>query len=170
MRNETVEAVNQNGIGLRLEFRWLDDRYGHLISRIQGDCDPEPLLESLEGAPLDAWPSSPPLQSLTIAELPDGRTAALLVGMAGRTHWSASIEPAADCAGLIVDIACRLASPPGSLGSHYRWLTSGSQPVSIESTDADINRTSDASQILPRTVAGSTVRWRYSIALKRAQH
>jgi hypothetical protein len=83
-----------------------------------------PLLESVDGS--DATSSfSPPLQSLNLHSLPDGRQAALLVGMAGRSHWSASIEPLQGHAGFQFDIACRMGSPEAHLGSRYRIATGG---------------------------------------------
>ena len=75
------------------------------------------MLESVEGSASDDWPASPPLQNLSIEELAPGRRAALLVGMAGRSHWSASIEPVPGQAALLFDVACRTSDSDVSLGS-----------------------------------------------------
>src|SRR3954451_16891094 len=104
MRSEAIEAASSDGTRLLVEFIRYGDRYGHVISLVNAAGEIEPLLESVEGRSDDAWPDSPPLQSLSIEKLPDGRSAALLVGMAGRSHWSASVEPTAGQPGLTVDV------------------------------------------------------------------
>src|ERR1051326_2095918 len=101
MQSEAIEAVGSNGVGLRIEFIWRDDRYRHTVSLIDRDRASIPLLESIEGNSEDDWPSSPPLQTLSVERLSDGRSVALLVGMAGGSHWSASVEPVAGQAALI---------------------------------------------------------------------
>ena len=80
-----------------------------------------PLLESVEGTPSDDWPASPPLQSLQRRRSCRTAAAALLVGMAGRSHWSASVEAGPRPAALVFDIACRHTQRPSAwLGSRYR--------------------------------------------------
>ena len=107
--------------GVRVEFVWHEDRYAHRILVGDGLHWTE-RLESVEGTPHDDWPTSPPLNSLHREER--GHTQlALLVGMAGKSHWSASVE--LDPPGNVrFDIACRV-SPAGQgvLGSHYRVVS-----------------------------------------------
>src|ERR1044072_2775417 len=67
---------------LSIEFLWLSDRFQQVISIVAADGQRQQLLESIEGSSDDAWPPSPPLQSLTIEDRPASRVA-LLVGMAG---------------------------------------------------------------------------------------
>src|SRR5437016_1791687 len=93
MRSEAIEAIGSNNLRLRVEFTWRGDRFGQVISFVGPDGRVQPLLESIEGTASDDWPPSPPLQSLSIEKLSDGRSAALFVGMAGGSHWSASVEP-----------------------------------------------------------------------------
>jgi hypothetical protein len=86
------------------------------------------LLRSVESAADVVWPESPPLQELHIEDR-GGVPVALLVGRAGKSHWSASIaferfgddvsSPTTGCK-LVVDIACRLTALPQMLGSTYR--------------------------------------------------
>src|SRR5512145_957858 len=91
---------------LRVVFRWRGDRYGHTVKRrIDGVW--RPLLESIEGTADDDWPLSPALQSLHIERRPNGPVA-LLVGQAGSSHWSASVEADQNCSALIFDLACRI--------------------------------------------------------------
>ena len=40
--------------------------------------------------------------------------------MAGRSHWSMSVEPTASGPGFLFDIACRTIARPAYLGSRYR--------------------------------------------------
>lgn len=123
MRNEAILALG-SGCSLGLEFEWRGDRHAHRFVLVGQGGDRTPQFESVEGSDAGAWPPSPPLQSLNLHSLADGRQAALLVGMAGRSHWSASIEPLVGQAGFQFDIACRLGLPEADLGSRYR-LTSG---------------------------------------------
>jgi hypothetical protein len=125
MRSETLDATAADGRVLRVEFVWRGDRFGHVLS-MGDDVGPFiPLMESVEGDAGDASPPSPPLQSLSLETLPDGRRVALLVGMAGRGHWSASIEPVAGAAAIDFDLACRIAGSGGALASNYRLTASG---------------------------------------------
>jgi hypothetical protein len=121
-----IESQRTGDLALRVEFVWERDRYRHLIALAHRDGSAEPCLESVEGNADDAWPASPPLQSLSIETLADGRRVALLVGMAGGSHWSASIEPAIDSASLVFDIACRTAGEAAALGSQYAPAAAGS--------------------------------------------
>lgn len=121
-----LECPINNGHRLRVEFHELGDRYAHRLTVVlreeAGNETVVPLAESVEGASDDPWPPSPPLQSLSIEELADGRMAALLVGMAGRSHWSASI----DVIGVRLngeptfELACRFTAIPTRLCSTYR--------------------------------------------------
>src|SRR5215213_8525183 len=123
MLKEALESIAEDGLRLRVEFVWRGDRFGHLISMVAPTGQTMPLLESIEGTPADEWPASPPFQSLTIEDRPDGRTVALLVGMAGGSHWSASAEPVSGRAEIAFDVACRHKTKPNRLGSRYRSLS-----------------------------------------------
>ena len=122
-----LEAEPQGRHRLRIDFFKLGDRFGHRLSVVlrdeYGGETPIPLAESVEGPPDDPWPPSPPLQSLSMEKLPDDQTAALLVGMAGRSHWSASIVTNDfDARMLKFDLACRCQAIPGSIGSEYQAM------------------------------------------------
>lgn len=166
MQTEYIEAISADGTRLRLDFLWLGDRFGQRITLISADGTAQPLLESLEGTAHDAWPPSPPLQSLAIETRPDGHSVALLLGMAGNAHWSASIEAAADKAALIFDIACRHSTDAGALGGRYRRLADSKDLISIRADSAIISqneRTLEFQPIAASTSAGTT-RWRYEIS------
>jgi hypothetical protein len=79
------------------------------------------LFESQEGNSEEDWPASPPLQFVSIETRPKKLPVALLMGMAGGSHWSASIEQHPAEHSLRFDIACRAGSHPDKLGSRYRF-------------------------------------------------
>jgi hypothetical protein len=124
-RNDNVNGPGEQrleGGGLGVRFRWRDDRYLHEI----GLADRGgwiPVLTSVEGTASDDWPASPPFQSLNMETRAGGRSLALLVGMAGKSHWSASVELDPTAGRLTFDVACRARSQPtGPLGSCYDTL------------------------------------------------
>src|SRR5262249_51362126 len=109
------------GQQLRIRFLTAGDRYAHVIAL--GNAERHwPLLESVEGGPDGMWPPSPALQGHRIEHLPGDRSVALLVGMAGRSHWSLAAEVIAEngVERLVFDVACRVASLPERLGNRYR--------------------------------------------------
>jgi hypothetical protein len=160
----SIEAVAPNGHCLRVDFHWRNDRYGHVVSLVGTTGEVEPLLASIEGLAEENWPPSPPLQSLSVETLPNGRPVALLVGMAGGTHWSASIEPLSGTAELLFDIACRHSSAPQRLGSQYRRLPTGAKSVKISGEAAQIAEKADQITIEPASAsASSTQRWKYVV-------
>jgi hypothetical protein len=103
---------------LQLRITTLHDRHGHVIEA-SVDSSLVTLLESVEGDASQPWPPSPALQSLDITELECGPVA-LLVGMAGQSHWSASYEARTNEGSLVLDWACRSSREPSHLGTTYR--------------------------------------------------
>lgn len=186
-----LEGPINEGYRLRIDFFKLTDRYGHRLSVVLPDEDGQktlvPLAESVEGTPDDPWPPSPPLQSLTIEER-DDCSVALLVGMAGRSHWSASMtvdhpaEPFA-CA-LRFELACRFTSQPTRLATTYRPLEGvvvrQAKGVGLEHREALIAAVFDASMAsqiengliqfrvpLENCRPPFTAQWRYMFMAKR---
>lgn len=131
--------------GTTLAFAWAGDRWRHTVTLASGE-----VIESLEG-PADAgdprWPASPPL--VEVSELRTARgPAALAVGLAGRSHFSASISPLVGRDGvLLFEIACRFHDQPAWLGSSY--LRAG-RPVRIAARTSHLE-------------APGTVQWAYTI-------
>jgi hypothetical protein len=183
----SIATVTPGGDCLRVNFHYQGDRFSHVVSLI--GCGERPILlfESVEGTAADSWPPSPPLQSLHVEALPDGRNAALLVGMAGRGHWSASVEALAGGAALDFDIACRTQEPRAKLASTYRlaaaegctlfaaadrsWIEArqGESVVAItpsqDSAAAAKLAMLDATRfaIEPAKEEGGTIRWKYRV-------
>ena len=132
-------------------FTWNGDRWAHRITTgeattwtsLDGPCPP---------ANDPRWPASPVLVELSRVSVPRGDAAGgeaiVGVGLAGRSHFSASIAPDPNDAGVIrFEIACRLHEPPGWIGSTYRQ---GDRLFRLTPLDN--------STALPRTVV-----WAYSI-------
>jgi hypothetical protein len=127
-------------------------------------------LASVEGSPEEEWPASPPFQALEVAER-TGRPVALLVGMAGKSHWSASVELDPRARSLRFDVACRVREEDaGSLGSTYRRCPG---PVSCDALTIEIERQFGPVELvqngelwriapLPSPARGArTIRWTY---------
>jgi hypothetical protein len=118
-RDHLLEAA-----GLRVRFFWHGDRFAHDIWMFDADqwiC----ALTSVEGSPQDDWPPSPPFQSLNVERRNDDFVA-LLVGMAGKSHWSASaaIDRLLPC--VHFDLACRVSADCApQLSSTYRMAREG---------------------------------------------
>lgn len=169
----------------QLRFIRLDDRFGHELVLPSGDV----VLSSVEGYKNDDWPPSPPLQELSFQRVGDTQVA-LLVGMAGASHWSLSIElrysAASQVAGLSFDVACRTAAAAPQLASTYKWppaaalqadnqslarsllvsLPRAKARVRVCDEQTDLLVSSAAIRCFPRAQCSPeplTVRWRYTI-------
>jgi hypothetical protein len=157
----------QHGIQLRLDFVERGDRLGHRIALVSTTGESTLLLESLEGNSADNWPPSPPLQSVSIEERGLGERVALLLGMAGNSHWSASIVVPANQPKLIFDVACRHRAMPTWMGSQYepghgldhRIEITGDFAMSLEGPQGAVIGIRPTA--LPQ--ATGTTRWGYAI-------
>ncbi|MBX3414615.1 MAG: hypothetical protein KF708_18150 [Pirellulales bacterium] len=116
MNGETVLTAGR----WQVAFMRRGDRFGHEIRWLAPPAAPRVLLVSREGAAEEDWPASPPLQELHLEQRGDDLSVALLVGMAGTSHWSLVVEAHAREERLVFDAACRLRAAPAHLGSHYR--------------------------------------------------
>jgi hypothetical protein len=125
-----LEVFDAAGRGLRVTFIKDGDRFVHEIAAV-GPRGPVALLAVELGREFDPWPRSPALQQLTLDALPGGRQVALLVGMAGKSHWSVSVEPQ-EPLGFCFDVACRMQRVPHWLGNSYV----ARQPIEVVSASA----------------------------------
>jgi hypothetical protein len=165
--NETTLEAD----GLRVVFFRQGDRYAHRVE-IFDAAQNEWLVacESLEGEPNDDWPSSPTFQQLHVEDRPTGRVV-LLVGMAGRTHWSAAVVAAADRKCITFEVAARYHTPPEYLGSSYPHADTRAiaklQWSALGGTIMEIHRSlSGGRSIRPTgkfTVLPATASWKYEI-------
>jgi len=126
------------GAGWQLVFEQHEDRISHRIE-VQSAGRWRTLIESVEGTADAWWPPSPPLQSLHVESRSTG-SVALLVGMAGRSHWSASVEIAAGGEEALFDLACRAPVAPDWLGCRYRAGGLPQPEDSAEGTTLQIGR------------------------------
>jgi hypothetical protein len=110
-----------SGGGLQIEFARRQDRWGHTISRVEGD-QVTPLLESLEGPPDEPWVAGPPLQDAHRETRPGGIEVALLVGAADGNHWSLSCEFHTKEGRAVFDVACRVRILREGFASVYQAL------------------------------------------------
>jgi hypothetical protein len=119
-----LELPLDEGRLLRVDFDRAHDRWRHRVFLVVPEgsniVGPVLLLESLEGTSAEDWPISPPLQFVSIETRPKKLPVALLMGMSGDGHWSASIEQLPAERTIRFDIACRAKSRPENLGSRYR--------------------------------------------------
>ncbi len=106
---------------LQVVFQRHADRYAHQIICTAADGS-QIVWASQEGTAEETWPSSPPLQTLHVETRLDGSQAIMLVGMAGRSHWSMSVEADEQHHQILFDVACRISEPPLWLGSSYQCL------------------------------------------------
>jgi len=162
-----IQSVDERGAGLRVAFFKLGDRYAHAIGAVLPGEIVTPLLVSVEGTDQDLWPPSPPLQSLSIEQRPTGAVA-LLVGMAGRSHWSASVEANKNQGEVRFELACRLGGSGEQLKSTYRRVPGADlKAVRLTPTSGSIVHVFDE-EIILEPVAGSG-RWSYVVARAEAR-
>jgi hypothetical protein len=99
-----------------------DDRLAHGFWW-QPSSEPSDMIRvmtSCEGTPQDTWPSSSPFQQIVREEIGTEKKLVLLaVGMAGKTHWSGTIEGDAMTEAIAMDFAARVNVTPDFLGSTY---------------------------------------------------
>jgi hypothetical protein len=151
-----------------VEFVREADRFRHEVAVYSGESW-QTVWASVEGAPEEECPPSPPLQELHVEQRAGGVEVALLVGRAGRSHWSLSVEADVARGALVFDAACRSASPGNGLQSSYR-LVAPVQSCDLQVLDGELRQSAADDvglAILPRLDAGGqgtrTFRWRYKI-------
>ena len=184
---EIVSMPDTAGRRLKVRFFQQADRYAHSVWWVDGDSETI-LLESVEGDDRAAWPPSPPLQQLTVEDRPDGGRVLLLVGMAGTSHWSLSVEPHPSDPAFLFDVACRIKGECRRLGNQYRCharpaAPRGPQTIEFGVADQLIRLDSEArgnGPAAPVEISGETVsvhptppsarppttaRWTYRVAI-----
>lgn len=156
---------------MRITFHRETDRIMHRIEILENGKF-VPVLVSEEGYEHDIWPCSPALQNVHLEPRNLGQVA-LLVGMAGVSHWSVSVEADVSRGRATFDIACRTTSQPKWLGTTYRRkppLTGDARPkVRIEpaaGTPLEIEDTSHKLVLRVPITSGPlprTIRWCYTV-------
>ncbi len=176
-----VSAGVETGVGIRAGFRWLGDRYGHSVDAFV-DGQWRTVMLSVEGDDRSNWPPSPPFQQLLIEHRATGPVG-LLVGMAGKSHWSGSVEFLTDPVRLAFDIACLARQQPARLESSYELQqaipqirngqviipdTSVPLTISADSPETSCTIAGSAFRISPActtpAAATASYRWKYCIS------
>ena len=120
---------------IRLRFDWQEDRWAHHLI-VPSELLETEIMSSVEGTPDQTWPPSAPLQDVSRHALEQGE-AILCVGMAGKSHWSASFSAQAhgQTCQIKADLAClqKAIAPNAQLGSTYLL----DQNLSVTSTSRD---------------------------------
>lgn len=205
----SLESFSGN-LALRLTLEKSADRLAHQIEIVQpGTPGSKPRilarLCSVEGTNADQtegkdWPSSPPLQSCSLEHVRPGRQAAFLVGMAGSSHWSASLETTPAGGELLFDFACRVQKTPLWVGTTYDLDSPAAAAAMLEQSGehaaafllGDLRlciQAEGTDEIPPATVNVSTphrlriacsniapitraktLRWRYRLSLRGSPH
>jgi len=119
------------------------DRWSHQILMIT-EVEETVLLTSVEGTDQETWPASAPLQDISHHDLPTGQ-AILGVGMAGKSHWSASVSIEDDAA-VFFDMACLIKTENATVGSQYCVGPS----VTVKTDENDIRLETGGKAILLR--------------------
>lgn len=124
-------AIDSTGNGIQLRFCWQGDRFGHVIEVMKDGVATNHLLRSLESDAQEYWPSSPPIQQVSLEQIGDAPTA-LGVGATGTGHWSISIQAGQiqDKIGLVFDVALKFSMTPVRCGSGYA-LVNGASPNAV---------------------------------------
>ena len=154
----------------RVGDRW---RHEFRVRPTAADGDERAVAASVEGTPDEPWPASPPLTQVEPVQLADGRRGLLAIGVAGRSHWSASVTADFDSCAIAFDVACRLSEATERLGSTYRLLVPDGglviEPLPIDGepacrilSDDGLCRIDVPMQAIRLPV---TVRWRYLVRL-----
>ncbi|HET6884549.1 MAG TPA: hypothetical protein VFI31_30625, partial [Pirellulales bacterium] len=122
------ESIRLAAGELCIDFVRETDRYRHEVLVFAGK-EPLRLLGSVEGTADDDWPASPPLQDLHVEHRGANSRVALLIGRAGRSHWSLSVEADASRGMLLFDAACRTPATDDCLRSSYQLLANSAPAV-----------------------------------------
>jgi hypothetical protein len=180
-----LESSDPSGHLLRLIFEQIVDRVAHRIEVLDLAGGKLAELRSVEGTSTDEWPASPALQSCSLQEIRPGQMAAFLVGMSGKSHWSASIEAIPGQGVLHFDFACRVSQATRWLGTTYlsdtllqkcgTQLQLGSTGMALEVTivpehcACEVSGKSLLLSCVPKAEKyPATLRWRYGIHLAMA--
>jgi len=173
-----------------------DDRLGHgfwwQASSESKSTDMVRIMTTCEGTPQDTWPASSPFQQIVREEIGTEKKLVLLaVGMAGKTHWSGTIEGDAMNEAIAMDFAARVNTTPDFVGSTYliddAWTAElqtnsdgSNQSISLKHGKQDVRIVFDsigphklslnANKLVltfqpdfPATKRNQTLRWRFVI-------
>ncbi len=161
-----VEALDEEQTGLRLVFTWIGDRFNHRVERVV--CgEVVGAWHSVESDSSTTWPTSPPLQQLSIEPIEE-TPVAFGVGSAGVSYWSMAASPVIrdDSPAICFDVALKLPQNTdlGNVAPISTYEGTGEPPSVFPSNDvAETNLTQEALQLQVRAAntEGKPIRWAY---------
>jgi hypothetical protein len=109
-----LEKLDDEGSGVRVEFHWLGDRLGHVISSVKGG------VAVVEWKSVDDDPQGPVYQELHEQQNADGGKIVFLSGSGNGAHWSASVEFEKQKCVVAFDVAARVREEPVERAIEYR--------------------------------------------------
>ncbi len=152
----SLESLDNDHHGLRVEFHWHKDRYTHTIYRVAGE-EVIPLLWSCEGVEEEMFPPSP-----CLVELHRQQQVFFLTGATSTCHWSLSLQ-AMQPSRLVFQVACRLKTEAPWLGSKYKVLEPSAQE--LFQTQPSVQKCAEQIHISPAAklpkLFPATVQWDY---------
>ncbi len=151
---------------LTIEFTWHVDRYTHVIRSAESE-----VLASVEGGGDDAWPTSPPIQQLSLETI-DGRDVLLGVGAAGRGHWSISVRGTRrdHLDALRIELACRSKANPVNCRSTYDLASTqpGTASMKVLAHLGDVSAATESARVVitpPEPIGTTTTQWAYDVCV-----
>jgi hypothetical protein len=96
----SLPSLDENGIGLTIEFEWREDRFVHSVSVVKGDS------RHVAWESQDVEDHGPVFQQIHEQEDDTGRSMVLLMGASHCTNWSMSVQ-ATEPGTLCFDVASR---------------------------------------------------------------
>jgi hypothetical protein len=118
----TLERLNDNGSGLRVDFHWLGDRFGHTIAAVKGG------VAKIEWRSIDDDPLGPVYQELHQQETDAGKIV-FLNGSGHGAHWSVSVEFETLKSVVVFDVAARVGQEPSKRVVEYRGAFESTPPI-----------------------------------------
>jgi hypothetical protein len=104
---------------LAIRFEWIGDRFGHCVL-VAVEGRQIAIARYAEAVDSDSTRHWPVFQELSVESI-GGADVACLVGMSGKTYWSASVENAHLGCGYLFDLS-RKGPPIDAFNSEYRLL------------------------------------------------
>lgn len=148
---------------LRVDFHWLDDRFGHTVSIVRGDkC--EVVLRSHH-----IGDHAPAFQELHEQKDAGGESIYFLSGASDGAHWSMSVQRETNA--ISFDVAARVAKPPSYRPIEYAIDPDVGCSIRIESRDPATVVSNTGSSILVEENVGrdaplpTTLRWQYAVTI-----
>ncbi len=153
-------AASITADGLRVEFRWQGDRFGHAILLVDGDHR-QPIWQSV-----DADPDGPVFQELHEQAGDDGQPILFLSGAGEGAHWSMSVHR--EGREILFDVAARITRAPVDRSIQYSTDADDWSRVRLQSRSHGTTIDPAALRVtLRHALAASespptTARWKYS--------